>query len=74
MFYIGRLRAETHLAALGGWVIYLQHVVGNGSPPLHVPPDVLVGIDHNFNGFGTRVASLDHLQRQQRGWSLSVCT
>lgn len=47
-------------------IVYLQVIIGDGRSPLNVPPDVLIGIDHNFDGFGTRMASLDHLQGEHR--------
>lgn len=41
--------------------VSLQVVIRDSPFPLYIPPDVFIGVDYNFYGFGTRMASLYHL-------------
>lgn len=54
------------MKTVGSEFFYLQIIIRDSPFPFYVPPDVFICIDDNFDCFGTRMASLYHLQRHQR--------
>lgn len=46
-------------------ILYLQVIIRDSPFPLYIPLDVFIGIDYNFDCFGTGMASLYHLQMKQ---------